>query len=250
MSLDLAAGLQTLLASGDYDAHAALDITLPGGTTLYLATAEIVAGGVSYDARLRGDFPLKQSLRTIIDKVEMTAQNVDSLLGLSILGATQSLNNARAVFSCFYFADAGTAYKVERCEGELAAARLTETDVKLKLIDDFSAAGAVAGNRAAATKCQYTLGQRGCDSPVAAGATCSQIYDDAVNGCAHHPPAPRIIQIGATNNQASFGGMFFKDGMTGRIVINTGGGGGSTDDRENVIGDPAGRHRLPYLMRA
>lgn|GEM_PF-4909581 len=246
MALDLAAELQALLASGDYDAQAGLAITLQGGTTLYLATADITFAAITYDARLRGDFPLKQSLRKITDKVEFTAQNVDSLLGLSILAATEALNNARAVFSCFYFDDAGTGYQVERCEGELSAARITETDVRLKLIDDFSAGGAVAGNRAAANKCQYTIGERGCDSPVAAGVTCSNIFDDEVQGCAAHPPAPRIVQIGATNNQASFGGMFFKDGLTGRVQI----AGGRGDDDADVIGDPDGRHRLPYLMRA
>ncbi|MCA1557696.1 MAG: hypothetical protein LC731_04045, partial [Acidobacteria bacterium] len=150
MALKYPAGLKELIASGNYDAHAALDITLPGGTILHIATAELVITEpepVTYASNLRVKGELKQALRKVTDMIELSAQNVDEVLGKTVLGVSQALNAARALLLYFYFAPDGTAYRLERLDGELSAARIDEMEVRIKLLSDLSSGGSVAANR-------------------------------------------------------------------------------------------------------
>lgn len=257
MALSLAAGLKALIQGGNYDAQAALDVTLPGGTSLHMGTAEmILPGSVTYAPTLRTRGTVRQSLRKVTDLVELTAQNIDSALGLTIIGATNTLNASRAKFLYVFFALDGTdtVYVLERLEGELTAARISETEVRLKLVSDLAAGSSVAANRAVMKLCGYSLGKRGCDST--SGGFCSKDFFDAVNGCASKAPAPRILALnpGATNNQASFGGFIHRDGI-GYNAPGSGPLGGRFNDRDpedgvGVNGRGLGeRHRLPYYMR-
>src|SRR5947209_1802861 len=227
MSLRLPAGLKDLIRGGNYDAQAALDVTLQGGTVLHIATAEMVLPGpVAYAPSLRMRGSVKQSLRKITNSVELTAQNVDSVLGLTILASAQVLNAAKATFIYAYFAldGSGTVYRLERMEGELTAASISETEVKLKLISDMDSGGSVAANRAVGKLCQYAMGRRGCDSPSA--GPCSKDLFDTVGGCPSKLPAVRISSVDptATDNSASFGGMAFRDSVTSILAGSITGG--------------------------
>jgi len=260
MALTLPAGLKTLIQSGNYDAQAALNVTLADGTPLHLGTAEmILPGATTYAPNLRMRGSIKQSLRKVTDMVELAGQNIDSQLGLTIINAASTLNGARAVFLGVYYALDGTdtVYVLERLEGELTAARINETEVKLKLISDLSSGGSVAANRAVLRTCGYRFKGRGCDSTSPAGF-CSKVFDDAASGCASKLPAARILALnpGATNNQASFGGFIHREGVGHQRSINNPFGGrfNGRDPEEEGVGvvgrGPGERHRLPFLMRA
>jgi len=253
MALKLPAGLKTLIQSGNYDAHAGLDVSLDGGT-LRMATAELLLpGNIAYAPTLRMRGSVKQSLRKVTDNVELTGQNIDNVLGQSMLDAADVLNAAEATFLYFFFGHDGSFYQVKRLIGELTAARINETQVRLKLLSDLSAGGSVAGNRTVGINCGLRFKKRGCDSTSPDGF-CSKVRDDAVHGCASKQPAARIVQIGAANNIASFGGMDTREGLTfGSSVNNRIGGsfdGLDPDDPARYQGLIHGRHQLPYLMRA
>lgn len=258
MALDISPELDELIESGDYDAHAGLDITLNDGVPLYLATAEIVMPGpVPYASNLRMRGSVKQSLRKVTDSVELTAQNVDTILGKTVLHASQVLNAAHAILVYLFIAPDGEMFRLERLEGELTAARISETEVKLKLVSDLSAGGSVAANRSVGKLCTYFYKKRGCDSASPASFPCSKILDDNVNGCIAHEKAPRIVQIiGRQGNEASFGGMVYREAsITGTGGRSTGTFNGNQPGDDSTIGvrtnrgDRGGRHVLPYLMR-
>ncbi len=191
--------------------------------------------------------------------VELSGQNVDSLLGLTIIETAGALNATSAVFKYAFFANDGTniVYVLERLEGELTAARISETAVKLKLISDMAGGGSVAANRSVMKMCGYRYKGRACGSQSPDGF-CSKDFFDAVDGCASKLPALRVLQFdpGATNNQASFGGFIHRDGVTFNSSVNAPEGGRFNglepgDDYIGVRGRGAGeRHRLPFLMRA
>lgn len=260
MALTLPAGLQELVRSGNYDAHAALDVTLADGTTLRMGTAEMILPGPTvYASTLRMRGTVKQSLRKMTDLVELTGQNVDMQLGLTIVSAADVLNASHAVFKYAFFATDGSGdlYVLERLIGELTAARISETEVRLKLVSDLAAGGSVAANRSVIKMCGRRYRGRGCDSTSPAG-TCSKDFFDEVNGCAAKLPALRVLAAdpSATNNQASFGGFIYRagTGYNSSINVPTGGrfnGRDPEDEGIGVIGRGVGeRHRLPYLMRS
>lgn len=261
MSLALPAGLQDLIRSGNYDAHAALDVTLGDGTTLRMGTAEmLLPGPVAYAPTLRMRGSVKQSLRKVTDMVNLSGQNVDRQLGLTIVEASDALNATRAVFYYVYFAldGTGTVYVVERLEGELTAARVSETEVQLKLVSDLSAGGSVAANRSVMKMCGRRFKGRGCDSTSPDGV-CSKDYFDGVNGCASKLPAQRILDADplALNNQASFAGFIHRSGSGYNTSTNSpeGGNFNGRDPGEQIIGvvgrGAGERFRIPMpLQRA
>jgi hypothetical protein len=253
MPLTLPAGLKTLIDSGDLMAQGAIDITLTNQTPLALATAQIQIGPKLYLSKLRSTGQLKKSLRKTVDKLDLTAQNVDMLLGWTVFGAQKLFNGARATFSGIYIADDGTVYQVDRLEGEIDNARVSELTVAFTLNSDFSSNSAVVGWRTLGTLCQYTLGSRQCGSPETSNPCNKKLT--GTGSCEDHDPAPRIIQISPVGNQASYGGFVFRDqagtpttttASPGQIIFNGGapapgtGLGTDTDDRFN-----RGRWRIP-----
>lgn len=255
MPLTLPAGLKELIDSGDCMAHGALDVVLTNNSHLYLATAQIEIGDKVYKSSLRTTGQLKRSLRKTVDKLDITAQNVDMLLGQTVFGAQKLFNGARALFTGIYIEDDGTAYQVDRLLGEVDNARVSELTVNFKLTSDFSSGRYVVGWRTLGKMCQFRLGSRQCGSTST--HPCNKNLTGA-DGCEGHDPAPGIIQINPVGNQARFGGFAFKSSLgtptsngirPGDILFNGGsrppgyGLGVDGDDRFN-----RGRWRIPYYV--
>jgi hypothetical protein len=253
MPLTLPAGLKDLIDSGDVMAQGAIDIVLTNGTALPLATAQIQIDSKLYKPSLRSTGQLRKSLRKTVDKLDITAQNVDMLLGRTVFGAQKLFNGARATFSGIYIEDDGTVYQVDRLAGEIDNARVSELTVSFKLTSDFSSQMAIVGWRTLGKLCQFRLGSRQCGSTST--HPCNKHFTGD-NGCEGHDAAPRIVQIVTTGNQASYGGFLFREQTgvptsTGRppggIVFNGGhpqpgsGLGNEGDDRFN-----RGRWRVPF----
>lgn len=254
MSRVLPAGLRALLDSGDCESHSAIDIYFPDGTELHLATADIsVPGWADYTSDMRQTGAAKISLRQAVDRVDLAAQNVDRELGTTVLGATDLLDGAEAIFCrIFANADRSQVYRVSIIEGELVGAQVTNAEVTFALVSHINAGGTVTATLTLAKPCQNTYKDFRCGS-LSPDGFCSKDYFDKVNGCASKLPASRVTNPAADNNQDSYTGFIFLQPDAnalrdpGGIVVDGPVGGGPGRDPEDPD-DPRRRYRLPYDM--
>lgn len=150
MARDLLPQLTALLAGGHCRSHTTLDVTLGDGSELRLATAEVQVGTILYQAQLVETGALKMSLLQSVDRVAVSIQNVDKVMGQVITGVEEALNGARASLGIVFInTDTGAVYYDERMPGEIVGAALDETVdppvVSFSVVSDIDAAPDIVG---------------------------------------------------------------------------------------------------------
>lgn len=197
-------GLSAIIASGWARSRPYVDITLRSGAHLYFSTHSAPFGLVQYQGKLRTTAGLRLSLTQRIDRVELSATNVDMQLGLDTLDAEDALTHATASFGKFVgsIRDLGELYKIELVPGEIVEAVGTEREMTFKVVRDLEAGGAVIGNQPIQKLCRLPYKGEGCES-TDASPTCLHTWID----CGLKAPAPRLVTIAPyAGNQPSYGG--------------------------------------------
>lgn len=214
MPLTLPSEVTTILASGGYPAHTTLDISFGGGAgTVHISTSDLTGivtssfGTVNYTKNLRVAGSLDQTITVSVDKIDLSAQNIDLVLGNTIANNVRSLNGATGILSVVFVSGA-TQKQVVILRGQIANASSEAEEVKFQLISFLSLSGPVGGWRPLMLHCALRYKREGCDSPDSS-PTCSHLFEDS-NGCSSKLPAPRLVNPIPSNNQGSIQAFVFR----------------------------------------
>lgn len=251
MPLTIPAEVQTMIDSGAFDALTTLDITFGNGTIIHISTDSIEDvltnsfGTIDYAKNLRVSGSLNQSITTSVDRVDLSAQNIDLVLGATVLNNAQSLNGADGILSVV-FISGSVKKQVTILRGQIANASSNSEEVKFQLVSYLSLSGPVGGWRPLMRHCAWRFKRPGCDS-TDPSLTCSHLFEDA-NGCSNKLPAPRLDSPPPENNQGSFGGFVDRSPVIiGSAITDPQGAidGGNDFTTFQRQSNWAGRHSLP-----
>ncbi len=255
---NIPAGLPALIASKDYEFHAAIDIVLGTGTTVHLSTAPLsnvttrTFGVVDYTDDLRESGQLSESvLLTSTNRMDLRAQNVDGVLG-KILSKPKALNGAKTIISIIYINNADTKFQLEVLHGEASNARQDDPHINFQVIAYTSSDGPIGGYRTLQNACfnRYKIEIR-CGSLSPLGQSCSKLLEEGVNGCKDHLPAANALPE-EIDNRFRFTGFLFKkpalpgtppSGETG--IVDMGDDFTSFFNERQSIGEYTGRYSVP-----
>lgn len=255
------AGLNTLIASADYEFQASLDAELGSGDVIHISTAPLIGvdtidyGVIDYIDDLRETSQLSEALTLAVNRLDLRAQNVDGVLGGLVLGSASALNGAQAILSIIYIDDDDVKYQVEVMHGELVNASALAPNISFQLVSHLSTDGAVGGWRTLQNACTHRYKQAGCRS-LSTLPTCSKDLD-GTNGCIVHISAARITTPAEGDNRSSFGGFpFQKEPAPGTpAALIPGGRVDGGDDfnsywrERQALGSYTGRYDVPaYLL--
>lgn len=205
MPRTLPAGLSDALARShtNIETHSTLEISIPSiaGSFInyYWATAKISILGVTFDPQLRATGVARTSLTRAADRVEVSLQNADAVLGVNLLQIQELLAGAEVKFGRYWRDDSGAEFHKVLLTGVVAGVAVDENFVRLTLVSDAYAAVSVGASRRVARNCQWRF--RGPDCGYAgAELFCNFLLDDS-GGCEgrHGTPLKR----------AKFGGMVY-----------------------------------------
>jgi len=204
----LPTGLAEALKRGTLETHSTLELTLPdsatGARTLYFATAPVTVGGVKHSAQLRDTSAMKQSLTRAADRVTVDLQNVDTVLGIELISASESFYGARVRFGR-YWRDIGSGAIFHKylLTGAVVGVDVNETTARLALVSDAYAALNVGASQPVVRNCRWEVigGYKGpqCGS-TSDFLTCNYLLDHADGCSARHS---------GTVNRARFGGFAY-----------------------------------------
>lgn len=201
-------GLAEALKRGTLETHSTLELTLPdsatGARTLYFATAPVTVGGVKHSPQLRDTSAMKQSLTRAADRVTVDLQNVDTVLGIELINASESFYGARVRFGR-YWRDIGSGAIFHKylLTGAVVGVDVNENTARLALVSDAYAALNVGAAQPVVRNCRWEVigGYKGpqCGS-TSDFLTCNYLLDHADGCSARHS---------GTNNRARFGGFAY-----------------------------------------
>lgn len=135
--------LQTLIDSGHCEDHTTLVLTLGNGTVLRFATAGMLIDGHTFLAELKDNDAFKMSLAQATDRTNLKAQNVDKVLGQTLLGIADALEGATAMLGIAFIDDEGTIYHDDKMPGDVIAGAIDESEVQLRFVGDIYGAQVV-----------------------------------------------------------------------------------------------------------
>lgn len=156
-----------------------LDIYLNDGQTLRLSRGSVVRGSVLvYNNWIRSVDELRFSIDGSIDRITITCQNVNSLLGFDLASNLRKLDYALVDYGKQYQSIRNPAIPVEDFpqvfRGVLANAETDEQNITFELIVDYESLGAIVGSRALSPRCWWTY-KTGPECTSTSGeATCPQ----------------------------------------------------------------------------
>ena len=213
--LNIPAEVNAMLASGDYEFHASLDITLGTGDMVHIATAPLLDvvtddfGTVDYEDDLRETATLNESITLSVNKMNLRAQNVDGILGKKISNV-HALEGAEGVLSYVFINDNEDLFQVSFLYGEISNSERRGPDVGFQLVSHLCSDGPVGGNRTAQNSCHNRYGDERCGSASPLSQGCSKLMTGTgVNGCLDHLPAPGLtMPVPATNLPRATGFLF------------------------------------------
>lgn len=223
------------------ETHVTLKLVLNDGTIYRLASATLTFvdeadGQYNYVAHLMKDSEVRTSLTSLADQAQVSSQNVDRELGLTINDVSQTLTNANATFSKVFMQDGSTWDRKVLLEGVVANAEIDENLAEIKIVSDVAPNVAFIGTRPVQEKCPLIFKGRACGY-VGPLTTCNKVFDSA-DGCL------------GRNNQPRFGGAKDSGELSSPILrgidIPVGGGNirGGGDGTIYFYPDPVGgRHR-------
>jgi hypothetical protein len=179
----------------------AFDITLKDATVLNWATAQItvskenqagvsanVSPAISYEPRILEVPEITFSIGKQPDGGTVVVENLDYQFSQSLVSASKPFENASVnVYVCYPLAGEppGTYERDLFFVGKLRENPADSVEGRLLLISDLQDRTPQVGNHELTQRCLNQLGDAICGrANLPVGATCSKIFDDAVNGCA------------------------------------------------------------------
>jgi hypothetical protein len=253
MPLTLPVEVEAMLASGSFTAHSALDVVFGDGNVVHICTTEIEEidteefGVVQYFDDLRSAGTLDESLDLSVDRVELTAQNVDGVLGGLAVGNEDALNGAEGILSHIFIDEDGNAFQVEVARGDIENADDQDPEIKFQLVEYLSSGGPVGGARPLTKHCAnvYKKAGGGCLS-TSALPDCDHTFDGP-NGCDKHAPALVVINPVPANNQPRFAGFIFRNPPLDGAAITDPAGRMDGGNDFSSIDDYRGRVQIPLV---
>jgi len=252
MPLTLPAEVTAMIESGGFEAHTSLDIQFGNGTVVHLSTDDITSvpttqfGTVNYVKSLRVSGSLDQTLTVSVDRVDLSVQNIDLVMGNTVIDNIKALNGAVGTLATI-FISGGTKKQVVILRGQIANASSDSNEVKFQLVSFLSLSGPVGGWRPLMLHCALRYKRTGCDSPDPS-PTCSHLFKDP-NGCSSKLPADELTSTtGTEGNQGRIQAFVFRSpiiigsGIKDPQGLIDGGNDFTTYDRQNIW---EGRHTLP-----
>lgn len=252
-----------MLAEGGFELYFTLDLILGSGEIRHISDQELTGvetiafGTIDYEPYLREPGTMNESLTLAANTLDLQAQNVDSDLGITVLGDEDALDGAEAIFSyVFYRADLGQ-FQVEILLGEVQNAVDQDPDMQFQIVSHLCVDGAIGGHRTMQQKfcfARYKIDDWcGSLSPLSQGCT---LLVDGPNGCKEHLAAASVTESPSEGNSDRIMAFLFRDDPlpgTEPPANSTGvvdGGGDFTShfrERESV-GGYVGRHSIPEYM--
>lgn len=140
-----------------------LDLYLADGTVLRLSRGKVIrlitGSPVEYLNYIRSVSELKRSLELAIDRLTITAQNINSELGFNLADDLRLLDYAYAEYGRVYesIRDGELIEDITMIfRGVLANAEATETRVEYEIIVDYDSMGAIVATRTCGYRCPFT----------------------------------------------------------------------------------------------
>lgn len=150
MGRTLSANLQAIFASGNYARRDALDIYRANNIPLHLSRGAVTRNSIVYDNYIRSVDDLSSSMEQSIDRISITCQNVNSILGFDVASDLRLLDYAIARYGKIYQSYRNPAL-IEDIPlvfaGVVANAEADEQNVKFELIVDYESMGAIIASR-------------------------------------------------------------------------------------------------------
>jgi hypothetical protein len=254
--------VETMLANGDFEVYFTLDVILGSGEIVHIADEALTGvttidfGSVNYLSYLREIGTMSESLTLASNTIDFLAQNVDSDLGIQVLGDEEALDGAWAIHSYVFVDSLNNKYQVEILHGEVQNAVDQDPNMQFQVVSHLCVDGSIGGHRTLQKRCfaRYKIDERCASaSPLALG--CDLTLNGA-NGCDKHLPAPRLITPAPANNVDSYVGFVYEEeplpgtvlaGPTG--IVDGGNDFNSYWRRRQEVGAYTGRHEIPeYLV--
>ena len=122
------------------------------------ATAPVTVGGVKHSAQLRDTSAMKQSLTRAADRVAVDLQNVDTVLGIELISASESFYGARVRFGR-YWRDIGSGAIFHKylLTGAVVGVDVNENTARLALVSDAYAALNVGAAQPVVRNCRWEV---------------------------------------------------------------------------------------------
>lgn len=137
-----------------------LDIYLNDNSVLRLSRGPVTRGAITYQNWIRSVDEMRFSIDGSIDRITITCQNVNSLLGFDLASNLRKLDYALADYGKLYESIRNPAIPVEDIpqvfRGVLANAETDEQNITFELIVDYESLGAIVGSRALSPRCWWT----------------------------------------------------------------------------------------------
>lgn len=203
-------------ASGDYEFHASLDISLGTGDIVHIATAPLLGvvtddfGTVNYEDDLRQTSTLNESITLSVNKMSLQAQNVDGILGKKVSNI-HALEGAEGILSYVFINDDDEMFQVSFLYGEVSNSERKGPDVSFQLVSHLCSDGPVGGNRTAQNACYNRYKDQWCNSASPLSQGCSKLLSGTgANGCLDHLPSPELTMPVPENNLPRARGFLYQ----------------------------------------
>jgi hypothetical protein len=144
MPRELSPELEALINSGHCRQYSTVDLTLTGGTPLYVSTGEIVVERdgepVQYAAQISEASPFEMELNEREDQVTFNFQNVDQVMGRALTGSERRLDGARGMLGiAFQDTETGATFYDPKMPGEIATGIIDQNAASFTLLSDVDA---------------------------------------------------------------------------------------------------------------
>lgn len=195
---DLTTVIESVLASKSHNMWFAVDITTPDAqtiraceieatvTSLNLLGVSVEVDPVVYPAILKEAPGVKLSRGKAPSGGTMVLHDLDHFLGV-LTGQIESiLENSTVVVTTLWEKSDGTFEADIYFLGGIRDVKASDAETSFNLISDIDTRTFFVANRALTQRCLATYGDDRCQRPaylISPGETCSNIFDDAENGC-------------------------------------------------------------------
>ena len=120
--------------------HTTVKIVPVSGSTLYLASADgITISAQAYDGRLKVTDALRMLLTKAIDKVSFEIENIDLLLGQSLITNDKFFNNSIATFGAWHNNSVSGEWHDEKIIGTITNSEINGDSVLCKFVSALDA---------------------------------------------------------------------------------------------------------------
>lgn len=220
MGRSVSVDLQALLDSENCNTQTTLDLYLADTTEIHVATDAFTANSYNYTSDLRTAGELKQNAFSTVDRVNVSIQNIDKVIGVTV--TDEDLKAAVGVVGRYYRDKNGVLPSawVELFRGEAKPLKLNEREASIEILHDLVAAGYCVADDSLAENCQFVFKHAG---------TCG--YSGGESACNKKRKSKAGCQ--GRLNEHRFGGMEFPEPQVpstpsgGEIEPPGGGGGGN-----------------------